>query len=231
MSQESGVPTFRDAQTGLWSRYDPLELATPEAFARHPARVFGWYVSRWRAARAAMPHAGHYALAALESRIPSLTVVTQNVDGLHRRAGSTDVVELHGSLEVFRCSDCDRPFDPEKLLGREPSKEGEVDPPKCICGALVRPGVVWFGERLPVAALQRARDVVERCDLLLVVGTSSLVYPAAGLPELAVARGTPVVEINSDPTPLTPRATITVEARAGAALPRLVERLAPMTVS
>jgi NAD-dependent deacetylase len=227
MSQESGVPTFRDAQTGLWARFDPAELATPEAFRRDPERVFGWYLRRWTLARRAEPHAGYRALAGLADVFDELLVVTQNVDGLHRRAGSPDVVELHGSLEAFRCADAGHPFAAdglEALAGRVP--DGPVAPPRCpVCGSPVRPGVVWFGEGLPGAAVERAWAAAESCDAMLVIGTSSLVFPAASVPEIVLRRGRPVIEINPDRTPLTPRARVWWPARAGDALPALAARL------
>jgi NAD-dependent deacetylase len=222
MSQESGVPTFRDAQTGLWARYDPMDLATPEAFRRHPDRVFGWYAWRLRQVRAADPHVGHCALAAMERLFPRLTVVTQNVDGLHRRAGSREVVELHGSLEAFRCADCGRSYDADDVMAVAPREPAELFPPRCpACGGPVRPGVVWFGETLPMAAMERAWSLVRECDMLLVVGTSAVVYPAATLPEVAVARGIGVIEINPEPTPFTPHVTLAWPSTAAVALPQL----------
>lgn len=227
MSQESGVATFRDAQTGLWARYDPAELATPEAFRRHPARVFGWYLERWRQVRRAEPHGGHRALAALGAVFEEVVVVTQNVDGLHRRAGSADVVELHGSLDRFRCSGAGHTVDAAGFEALAPSRSGEVEPPACpACGSPVRPGVVWFGELLPKAAVERAWKTCARADALLVIGTSSLVYPAAHLPEIAQAGGAVLLEINPEPTPLTPRVDLWWPARAGVALPALAEALA-----
>jgi NAD-dependent deacetylase len=226
MSQESGVPTFRDALTGWWARYDPMELATPEAYRRDPARVFGWYVYRWRMARRVGPHAGHRALASLEGAFDSLVVVTQNVDGLHRRAGSADIVELHGSLEAFRCAEQGHAFEAHRLEALNLPEEGDVDPPACeICGRPVRPGVVWFGEPLPPQAVERAWALAGECDAMLVVGTSAVVYPAADLPQVALARGARVIEINPQQTPLTPRADLWWPASAGIALPALAEAL------
>jgi NAD-dependent deacetylase len=225
MSHDSGVPTFRDAQTGLWARYDPQELATETAFRRHPARVFGWYLSRWEKIRDVDPHPGYDALVRLEMAFEELLVATQNVDGLHRRSGSKNVVELHGSLAAFRCLDCGHPYDSAKLEGLQ-ATDGEVEPPRCtVCGSLVRPGVVWYGEVLPAEAVQRAWAAASRCDAMLVVGTSALVYPAAELPEIALQRGYPVVEVNPDATPLTPRVDVWLEERAAKALPALADRL------
>lgn len=226
MSQESGVPTFRDAQTGLWARFDPVELASEHAFRHHPARVFGWYVWRWQLIRMATPHPGHHALVRLQRAFDRLDVITQNVDGLHRRAGNHDVIELHGSLDAFRCLDRAHPFDGRRLADLQIPEEGEVAPPPCPeCGSPVRPGVVWFGEVLPQAALERACSAVNRCDAMIVVGTSAIVYPAAGLPWRALERGCPVIEINPQPTPLSDQVEVVWPATAGAALTALADRL------
>jgi NAD-dependent deacetylase len=225
MSQESGVPTFRDALTGLWSRYDPMELATPEAFRRNPARVFGWYLSRWRRVREVDPHAGHRALAQLEGAFDEFVVVTQNVDGMHRRAGSREIIELHGSLEAFRCAG-GHPYDIGGIEELAPSEDQEVEPPACdTCGAPIRPDVVWFGESLPPGAVERAWHLVQQSDVVLVIGTSSVVYPAAELPNVALAAGAGVIEINPQETPLTQRATLAWHATAAAALPALADAL------
>ncbi|MCD9030630.1 NAD-dependent protein deacylase [Luteimonas sp. Y-2-2-4F] len=226
MSAESGVPTFRDAGTGLWARFDPQALATPEAFAADPARVWGWY--RWRAAgvAAAQPHAGHAGLARL-ARAHALRVVTQNVDDLHERAGSREVVHLHGALFTSRCSRCAQPAAPEPLL--RPARagdDGRVPPPDCArCGAPVRPGVVWFGEALPSAAWDAAVAAVREAELAIVVGTSGLVQPAASLPGLAAAAGAAVLEINPTPTPLTASATASWRCSAAEGVQRLAARL------
>jgi len=226
MSQESGVPTFRGAQTGLWARYDPMELATANAFQRHPARVFGWYLWRFKLVRSVEPHSGHHALAAMAGHFDGLPVITQNVDGLHRRAGSTDLVELHGSLEAFRCFDQGHVFDTSALEDMEAPESGEVPPPNCAtCGSPIRPGVVWFGEMLPLGAFERAQQLVHQCDALLVVGTSSVVYPAAALPEVAASRGVPVIEINPEETPLTSMADLWWGSSAAEALSELAEAL------
>lgn len=228
MSQESGVPTFRDALTGLWSRYDPMELATPDAYRRNPARVFGWYLSRWRRVREVSPHAGHRALAQLEGAFAELVVVTQNVDGLHRRAGSRDIIELHGSLEAFRCFDGGHPCGIDRIEMLAPTEDTEVEPPACeTCGSPVRPGVVWFGEMLPPGAVERAWHLVQQSDVVLVIGTSSVVYPVAELPYVALAAGAEVIEINPQETPLTPRATLAWQVTAAAALPQLADAFGP----
>jgi NAD-dependent deacetylase len=217
MSAECGVPVFR-GPGGLWEGIRPEELATPEAFARDPARVWRWY--RWRLERvaAARPHAGHTALAALEREeaFDGFTVITQNVDGMHQRAGSRDVIELHGSLVRARCT---------ALCGFETGADG-VDPEdfSCPCGkGRLRPGVVWFGESLPARALRRAAEVLAGADLVWVVGTSSVVHPAAALPELAAARGAAVVEVNPEPTPLTARVPFSLRCTASAGITAMTE--------
>lgn len=226
MSQESGVPTFRDAQSGLWASFNPAELATPEAFRRNPARVFGWYLWRARLVRTVEPHTGYAALVQLSAGFESYVVVTQNVDGLHQRAGSSDVIELHGRLDAFRCFDRDHPFDASRLAALESLPEGDVDPPLCPeCGSPIRPGVVWFGEMLPPDDVARANDAVTQCDALLVVGTSGLVYPAAELPWLALERGATLIEVNPTPTPFSRRAHVSWRSTAATALPLLVQVL------
>jgi NAD-dependent deacetylase len=223
MSRDSGVPTFRDALTGLWARYDPEELATEAAFRRNPARVFGWYLWRRRLVRAAVPHAGYHALVALERIVPELVVVTQNVDGLHRRVGSTRVIELHGSLERFSCLAARHPFPPEQVP--TPEADGACEPPGCPrCGAPVRPDVVWFGEPLPPEA-GAAWDWSARCDAMLVVGTSGLVQPAAQLPLVARGAGAAVIEVNPEQSEISSAAHITCRGPAGAVLPALLAAL------
>jgi NAD-dependent deacetylase len=227
MSAESGVPTFREAQTGLWAKYDPQELATPEAFRRNPARVFSWYVSRLRAVRQATPHAGYDALVRLARLYPGrFTVVTQNVDGLHSRAGSKDVIELHGSLEAYRCAQCRHPHSSDAVLEVAPG-DRETPPPTCSkCGNFIRPDVVWYGEALPGDALERAAQAAQEADAALVIGTSSLVFPAAQLPSMVSAAGGKVIEINPEETPLSSSADVSWRAAAGEALPILVDALA-----
>ncbi|MFF0815481.1 NAD-dependent deacetylase [Rhodococcus sp. NPDC003318] len=223
MSAESGVPTFRDALTGLWERFDPTELATPHAWERDPALVWAWY--EWRAAlvRRVQPNAGHRAVAQW-ARNADVTVVTQNVDDLHERAGSAVAAHLHGSLYEPRCCVCglsaeleDTRFD---ALRDEPAER--ITPPSCeSCGAPVRPGAVWFGEELPADAWRTSVDAVEGCDLLVVVGTSAVVYPAAELPLRALRAGATVIEINPEPTALTTAVTHSWRATAAHALPVL----------
>ena len=229
MSAESGIPTFRDAQTGLWARFDAQRLATPGAFNDDPALVWGWY--RWRAAAVlrAAPNAGHLGLARLEALGHEVTVATQNVDDLHERAGSARVLHLHGSLFASRCIDCAAPPAGEPLRAcpeAVPADGGREEPPACAaCGGRLRPGVVWFGEGLPQATWRAAAEAVADCDLLLVIGTSALVYPAAALPLAAIESGTPVLEINPEPTALSSQVDASWRLPAGAGVGRLLERL------
>lgn len=220
MSKESEIPTFRDAQQGLWARYDPQELATRRGFASDRARVWGWYNYRRGLIGNADPHEGHYALARLEMHVPRLVVVTQNIDGLHRRAGSSDVVELHGNINRFKCFDHDHPVDIEVPVA---DTDGPVEPPRCErCGSPVRPDVVWFGEMLPPGVFERAESLARACDVMLVVGTSGMVYPAAGLPGVARAAGATVIEVNTSRSELTSRVDMFLEGSAGRVLPELV---------
>lgn len=213
-SAESGIPTFRDLDGGLWKDFDPRDLATPQAFARDPKRVWDWYESRRRAARAVEPNAGHRMLARLEQKIGDVTVVTQNVDGLHQRAGSSRVIELHGSLFRVKCSRCRRGF-------ADWSERGPDIPPKCDCGGLLRPDVVWFGEMLSDRDMREAFRAVTRADVLLVVGTSAVVQPAASLPLSAQGAGAYVLEVNPEATPLTGTADESVLGASGEVLPAL----------
>ncbi|MGV9714040.1 NAD-dependent deacylase [Gordonia sp. NPDC003424] len=223
MSAESGIATFRDSETGLWERFSPGELASPEAWARDPALVWGWYQWRARLVAEAQPNAGHRALADLAAD-RTVMVVTQNVDDLHERAGSNVISHLHGSLFAPRCSHCGVRYhgvdaEPERAV-----EELRVDPPACpVCLSAVRPGVVWFGEALPTDAWERAESAVAGSDVLIVVGTSGIVYPAAALPERAARRGIPVIEVNPDPSALSEIATCRIEAGAAVGLPALLD--------
>ena len=218
VSAESGVPTFRDAQTGLWARYRPEDLATPEAFRRDPKLVWEWYAWRRGLVAGVEPNPGHYALAELERRMPAFNLITQNVDGLHRRAGSRRVIELHGDLFQTKCSEEDTVVDAW-------AETGEI-PPRCPrCNALLRPGVVWFGEMLPAQAVAAAETAAAGCEVFLSIGTSTLVYPAADLPFLALRKGALVVEINPQPTPLSQAANFSLRGAAAALLPALLNAL------
>jgi NAD-dependent deacetylase len=223
MSAESGVPTFRDAQTGLWSRFDPMQLASPEGFRADPALVWRWYAWRRELVRQARPNAGHLALAQAQRHLERLCMVTQNVDGLHQRAGSAEVIELHGNIVRTRCLDeCGARFDlPDQLPAGEP--------PRCpACGGWLRPDVVWFGEMLDSGALLAAeRACCAETEALLVVGTSGVVYPAAGLPRAARRAGRRVVLVNQDPSEIDDDADALVRGAAGAVLPVLLAAAAP----
>jgi NAD-dependent deacetylase len=214
ISAESGVPTFRDAQAGLWARYDPQELATPQAFARDPELVWRWYVLRRGLVEGARPNAGHAALVKLDRLVPDFLLVTQNVDGLHQEAGSRNVVELHGNIRRSRC--------PVEGVIVEPNETDHGPPPCPNCGSPLRPDVVWFGEDLPVAEFAAASAAARSCHLLLSVGTSGLVYPAASLPYEALENGATVIEVNPERTSLSSHAGFSLRGRAGEVLQRLV---------
>jgi NAD-dependent deacetylase len=224
VSAESGLPTFRDALSGLWAKHRPEDLATPEAFERDPATVWAWYRMRREAALAAEPNPAHLALARLETLVPRFTLITQNVDGLHRRAGSVNVVELHGDLTRARCS-----REGGTVERWEESADG-AGPPRCKnCGAYLRPDVVWFGEQLPEKALTQAWAAVYDCDVFLAVGTSNLVEPAASLPWLAAAQGAAVGVINTSMEGQRSGAGIHhLPGPAGAVLPELVRDAWPV---
>ena len=217
ISAESGVPTFR-GPGGLWERYRPEELATPEAFERDPELVWRWYKWRQEVIYSASPNPGHYAVAELERLGVVKAVITQNVDGLHQRAGSTKVVELHGSIWRARCTKCGAVYKLEKPV--------EAVPPRCAkCGGLLRPDVVWFGEPLPQEAWREAAELAAASDVMIVVGTSGAVYPAAYIPQIAKRAGAVVIEVNIEPTAITPTADFFIRGRAGEALPRLAEEV------
>ncbi len=216
ISAESGLPTFRGVG-GLWRTYRVEELASPEGFARNPQLVWTWYNERNAAHRHAQPNAGHYALVELEQRVPNFTLATQNVDSLHLRAGTKNLLELHGSLRVARCTQCDehRPID----AGGLPSEDINHD-----CGGIMRPDIVWFGESLPKAAWEPAATAASQADVILVVGTSAVVYPAAAL-ATHYARNAYVAEINPEATPITDGANCSLRGTAGEVLPALIEKL------
>lgn len=216
VSQESGLRTFRDAQTGLWAQYRPEDLASPEAFARDPKLVWDWYAWRREAIKSVRPNPGHYALTEMEKRFPVFTLITQNVDGLHHMAGSRNLLELHGNILKVRCADC----------GRYTETWGDdLDHvPVCeSCGGLLRPDVVWFGESLPRAELESAIEAARACQVFFSIGTSGLVHPAAALGYAAHNKGSVVVEINAEPTPLTPKADFFFQGKSGEILPHLVK--------
>jgi NAD-dependent deacetylase len=225
ISAESGVPTFRDDKNGLWARFDPYELSSTQGWHDNPERVWGWYLWRHYLVATVEPNEGHRAIAAWHDQA-DVTVVTQNVDDLHERAGSSPVHHLHGSLFEFRCDRCAKPY--TQPLPEMPEPTIEVEPPVCRCGGLIRPDIVWFGEQLPQGPWQAAVEAAETADVMVVVGTSAIVYPAAGLPELALSRGIAVIEVNPEPTPLTASATISIRESASRALPGLLDRLSAL---
>lgn len=223
ISAESRIPTYRDAMEGLWASFDPQRLATPEAFAADPETVTRWYDFRRLRCAEAEPNPGHLALAALQAwcaaRGTPFTLLTQNVDRLHQRAGSTDVVELHGTIMAWRDAETGEPWSPP-----EPPEPIRDFPPRTDRGHLARPDVVWFGEMLPPAAVGIASEAVGSCDVFLSVGTSSQVYPAAGFAEAVSRHGGRVIEVNPESTPLTRLAAAVLRGRSGAMLPALLAR-------
>jgi NAD-dependent deacetylase len=219
MSAESGIPTFRDAMTGLWSRFDPAQLASEEGFRADPQRVWDWYAERRNGVRAASPNAGHLALGAFARRRPGvLTLVSQNVDDLHQRAGNTDTIRLHGDIQrdqwLDRCTRTPACATSEAEPGR---------PPSCSrCGNLVRPAVVWFGEMLPVQAIDAAERGARSCDVALIVGTSGAVWPAAGLAAAARRSGAFVAIVNPRESEIDDEAQVVLRATAAQSLPTLL---------
>ncbi|MBA3532727.1 MAG: NAD-dependent deacylase [Ardenticatenales bacterium] len=215
VSKESGIPTFRDAMEGLWAEFDPQVLASPEGFRRNPGLVWRWYAARANQAGDVSPNPGHHALARLGELKP-VSLITQNVDGLHQRAGSREVLELHGNILRHRCFDQGHPMPIERPWEVE-------EPPVCPqCGSLARPDVIWFGELLPVDVLERALQASQECHVMLVVGTSGLVQPAASLPHYARETGAHLIEINPDRTPLTRHVDAYLSGPAATVLPHLV---------
>lgn len=217
VSAESGISTFRDAQSGLWSRFDPQQLASQEGFAADPGLVWRWYMHRLAAVEAAAPNPGHLALAALERQAPIFTLITQNVDDLHERAGSARPLHLHGHITRFFCNDCRAPY------ALHPEDRTAPMPPVCtVCSGYIRPGVVWFGELLPEEEMRAAWRAADACDLFLVIGTSGVVYPAAHLPVRARRHGAAIIEINPEPSDISPMADLRLRAPSGVALPQLL---------
>jgi NAD-dependent deacetylase len=220
MSAESGIPTFRDAMSGLWSRFDPVEMASEEGFRANPARVWAWYAERKQAVREAQPNAGHVALADYgRRRIGVLTIVTQNVDDLHQRAGWRQTIRLHGDILA------DRWLQPcPGGRGCEVAQAVPGEPPACAdCGNLLRPGVVWFGEMLPEDAMAAAEHAARACELMLVVGTSGAVWPAAGLAAGARRAGAKVAILNPEASEIDEQAHWVLRGTAATLLPRLLD--------
>jgi len=216
VSAESGVPTFR-GKDGLWNNFDATQLATPQAFARDPRIVWDWYSWRRGLISRAEPNAGHQALVRIENLVEDFLLITQNIDGLHQRAGSRNIVELHGNIWRARCT---------AGCGTIRLQGLAEQPPRCVCGALLRPDVVWFGEPLPDAELSRALDAAKKSEMFLVLGTSAAVYPAAELPLIAKESGAFVIEINTEETPLSRISDISIRGKTGDYLPEIVSILA-----
>jgi NAD-dependent deacetylase len=218
VSAESGVPTFRDAQTGLWAKYSPEKLATPRAFKSNPRLVWEWYEWRRKLVAEAKPNPAHFALVRMESFFPDFQLVTQNVDGLHQRAGSRRMVELHGNITRTKCFN-------EGTIVSDWVNDGNV-PPKCPnCGGWLRPDVVWFEEPMPEKELAQAVHAATTCDVFLSIGTSTVVYPAASLPFAALRAGATLIEVNPQPTPVTDEADFALTGAAGTILPELLGAL------
>lgn len=214
VSAESNIPTFRGKQ-GLWREYRAEDLATPAAFARDPGLVWEWYDWRRQKIAQAEPNAGHRALAELERRVPRFTLITQNVDGLHDRAGSSRILKLHGDIWTVRCIDCGA----EREDRRAPLPE---IPPRCECGGLLRPGVVWFGEALPPGVWRDAEEAAQTSDVFLTVGTSAVVYPAASLVRIAKRAGAKTIEINIAASAVSDSVDAFLEGASGELLPQLI---------
>jgi NAD-dependent deacetylase len=217
ISAESGVPTFRGDE-GLWSKFRPEELATVDAFMRNAKLVWEWYLHRRDLMSKVAPNPGHYALVEMEKRFPDFTLITQNVDGLHRLAGSKNILEVHGNISKNKCFNCGKPYEGEIDLDK-----GEL--PLCPCGGKIRPDVVWFGEMLPERELEAAFEASERAELFFSVGTSALVHPAASMPLTAKRHGAYLVEINIEPTPLTDYSDLFLQGKSGEILPEITDRI------
>jgi len=220
ISAESGIPTFRDTMTGLWSKFKPHDLATPEAFDENPKLVWDWYAWRRKNVAQAEPNAGHYALVELEKRYPQFLLATQNVDGLHARAGSKQLVELHGNIGRVKCSRC------ATIAGTWLDGENVPQCPSCI--GLLRPDVVWFGESLPEADFESATEAARSCEIFFSIGTSAMVFPAAGLIRVAHRGGATIVEINPDATPFSELAHFTFRGASGITLPEIIKQTWPL---
>ena len=223
VSAESGIATFRDRLSGLWAKFDPADLATPEAFRRDPALVWGWYEWRRMQILKAQPNSAHRAIAEMARRVPAMTLVTQNVDDLHQRAGSENVIHLHGQIAAPYCERCRRPHAVANTVADLPEGGTPIEPPRCVpCGGRIRPGVVWFGEDLPREAWHSARDAAAGADVMFSVGTSSVVQPAASLLGIAARAGAVTVQVNPNPTALETLVNCSLQGPAGTVLPELL---------
>ncbi|MGB9736644.1 MAG: SIR2 family NAD-dependent protein deacylase [bacterium] len=215
VSAESGIPTFR-GKDGLWKQYRAEELATPEAFARNPELVWEWYCWRRGIISKAKPNPGHMAIAELEKRYENFLLITQNVDGLHRAAGSNKLVEIHGNIWQTRCVKCNTIEQDNELDFRKIGVCGK-------CGGQKRPNVVWFNESIPTESLNKALSATTSCNLMIVAGTSGIVQPTASLPFMAKQSGAFVVEVNIDPTPISDIADVFIRGKSGEVLPKLLD--------
>ncbi len=225
VSAESGVPTFRERQSGLWQRFDAAELANAAAFRRDPELVWGWYEWRRAIVLRAQPNSAHRAIAAMAGKVPRLTLVTQNVDDLHERAGSRDVLHLHGQLAQPYCERCRRPYAFAQGVAEMPEGGRRMEPPRCeACGGRIRPGVVWFGEALPAATWQSAVDASGHADVFFCIGTSSIVQPAASLTHMASAAGAMTIQINTNAADMDAAASFALPGAAGTVLPQLISQ-------
>ena len=223
ISAESGVPTFR-GENGWWNKFRPEELATVDAFMSNPKLVWEWYEFRRNIIQNIKPNPAHLALVEFQSYFVDFTLVTQNVDGLHQKAGSTDVIELHGNITKNKCMDCGKRYD-------DLSQAKPGIPPQCLCGGNIRPDVVWFGEMLPPDAINRAFEFSSNCDLFLSIGTSAVVHPAASLPLVAKRNGAYVVEVNTAPTEISHFTDKLLLGKAGEILPKLEKLIEEKTSS
>lgn len=216
VSAESGVPTFR-GENGIWKKMNPEELASVNGFMANPDLVWEWYQHRRTIMSEVQPNAGHYAIAAFQKIFSEFRLITQNVDGLHARAGSSDIVELHGNITRNKCFSCNAPYEDEIDL--------DAELPHCACGGMIRPDVVWFGEMLPEKAIRDAMRTAETAEVFFSVGTSALVQPAASLPYIARQNGAFVIEVNIEPTGLTSVADVFLQGKSGEVLPVMVDLL------
>lgn len=226
ISAESGVPTFRDPDTGLWSTFNLEELATPEGFMKNPRKVWEWYQYRREIIKGVKPNPGHYALVELEDYYEEFWLITQNIDGLHALAGSKNILELHGNIHRNKCFNEGTIIPvPYTDTGKD-LPEGNESPPRCPkCQGFIRPDIVWFNELLPEYELGKADEVSSKCDIFISAGTSAIVYPAADLPLIAKRAGAYVIEINVEETAISPYVDITILGKTGIILPRLVQLL------
>ncbi len=218
ISAASGIPTFREAQTGLWEKFKPEELATRQAYEANPRQVWDWYQWRRDLIAKAQPNPGHQALVDLETAAKDFQLITQNVDGLHQKAGTKNIIEFHGNIRRDKCLNRNTPLNQVSY--------GEEKPPRCpCCGGFVRPDVVWFGEAIDTDHLNQAFEVAQRCDVFLSIGTSSQVYPAAGLVELAIESDATTIEINPSRTPISGMVDYFLEGEADKILPAIAKAL------